>query len=220
MEIDKENRLREAIANMVDLAGKKILQVGCWDGRMLEILQRPDNEIVGVELRLRIVHALRARFPDTRFERSDFLQVDLGTERFDLIVFSSCLHHFSGGVDEKIFALNKARGLLRSNGKILVVEPDEQNLTCRAADRFVDETRGIAQTQAAIKRWCAARAHERRTVTVRCQVNGLSEFCELFYCARAETIPAEFVDLARAALPQVDWTRPFAFDETYALYLL
>jgi len=102
----------------------------------------------------------------------------------------------------------------------IIIEPDENNVTCQAADCFVEEKCGIAQTREAIARWGVGRAIERRSVVVHCQVNGLVDFCELFYSARAEMIPREFVEMARAALPQVDWTRPFAFDEAYTLYFL
>ncbi|MCC7143213.1 MAG: class I SAM-dependent methyltransferase [Candidatus Eisenbacteria bacterium] len=92
-----------------------ILEVGCGDGRLAELLVDQGFRLLGVDSEPSAVDLARAR--GLAAECAEWPNLDLPTAtRFDLILFTRSLHHISdveGGV-------RRARELLRPRGSLVV----------------------------------------------------------------------------------------------------
>jgi len=100
-----------------DAQARRVLDVGCGHGKLLELLADRGWECVGVDLSA-AVDDLRLP-PGIRIIRAAFDQHDFGEDRFDLAAMVHVLEHF---VDPAA-ALGKTRRLLKVDGRLLVEVP-------------------------------------------------------------------------------------------------
>jgi SAM-dependent methyltransferase len=103
-------------------AGKKrILDVGCGDGRFLEVLRdfgSPDWELVGVDFDPLAVERCRARGFDAIAKRVEDLSTDDGT--FDAVIMLQLIEH----VEDPVAMARRAFALLRPGGVFVVETPN------------------------------------------------------------------------------------------------
>ena len=105
------------------LSGKaRVLEVGCGTGQLAWRLAHLGLDVVGVDIRL---PAVRPSHPALRFEKADFYQFK--DEPFDVVVFTSSLHH----LNPLEGAVRRARNLLKPSGLLVVDDfdlaaPDEE----------------------------------------------------------------------------------------------
>ena len=112
---------------LVPRAGR-LLDVGCGDGRILDMLRRhgrPDWDLWGVELGPRAVARARAKGYTVLAGR--FEDVALEPEAFDLLVMNQLIEH----VDDPRAMLAKARAALRPGGHVVIETPNLDSLDAR-----------------------------------------------------------------------------------------
>lgn len=82
-----------ALAELVDLAGLRVLEVGAGDGRLTRRYASQAGEVVGIEPDPELVADARAALPAeladrVRFEETDVVELDVPPGRFDLVLLS------------------------------------------------------------------------------------------------------------------------------------
>lgn len=74
--------------------GDKVLDVGCGNGRLLEILSRPKIKYLGVDFSQNLLLEAQKKYSDEEFRLLDILDLDQLTTKFDVVFFISALNHF------------------------------------------------------------------------------------------------------------------------------
>jgi SAM-dependent methyltransferase len=125
-----------------------VLEVGCGDGRLAQILATAGHRVVAID------REPKAGFPALATSFEDF---DAGEERFDCIVASLVLHH----IHELEACLQKMRSLLRSQGFLAIDDYGWERLDDATAQR-----RWTAGWEAEAAAWRADRDDLHRSVTM------------------------------------------------------
>jgi len=114
--------IAENIRNNVEIKDTDtILDVGCADGNLSKSLTQNTLNITFLDVD-------EFNFsPQEKFIRSSFEEVELG-EKFDLILSSHVWGHFYRN-NTFGFCFNKARDLLKQNGKLIVVHNSNKDFT-------------------------------------------------------------------------------------------
>lgn len=114
------------MAGIEDVAGMKILDVGCGVGTMALYFAVHGAEVTGVDISPRAVHIARAAAKDLKLNNVTFVngEVEKGTGQFDLILCSEIIEH----VPDEIGFLKLIRSNLKKNGKLVLTTPSRENL--------------------------------------------------------------------------------------------
>ena len=118
MKTDSDQRIAEKIIQFVDLKGKRVLEVGCGNGRISSLLASKADHLVAIDpVKLRIEEA-KARCVGVNFDVGSGESLDFPDKVFDVIIFTLSLHH-----QDSKQALKEAKRVLKEGGVILVIEP-------------------------------------------------------------------------------------------------
>lgn len=112
--------------------GDALLEIGCSDGRFLEVLRRicPSTcSFTGIEPSKEAVCSGRDTFPLLRLEQGLAGSFDLG-QKFDLVIFGFCLYVMSSS--EVIQSLANAERHLKEGGYLSIIDFDPNYPHCRA----------------------------------------------------------------------------------------
>jgi SAM-dependent methyltransferase len=132
--LGEEPGRRATAAHLLDLigaqvAGGRLLDVGCGHGLLLDEARSRGYDTVGLELsRSAARHAREALGLDVREQPVESF-VDL--EGFDVVVLADVIEH----LDDPVGAVDRCAGLLRPGGVLCVVTPDPSSVTARLAGR-------------------------------------------------------------------------------------
>ncbi|MFY9825559.1 MAG: class I SAM-dependent methyltransferase [Thermoanaerobaculia bacterium] len=122
---------------------RRVLEVGCGDGRLAVKLRETGHEIVGVELSAEAVRSARAAGLDVR--QADFLSFE--EEPFDAILFTRSLHH----VARLTAAVTRAWELLKPAGLLLAEEFAVEEADPPTAAWFYQVQASLAAAQALLQ---------------------------------------------------------------------
>lgn len=95
------------------LSGRKLLDVGCYDGFLLSHINAMEK--VGIDINI-----IR-KFPDVKYIEDNFMEYDFQNQRFDKIFAFDVIEHVR---EDKIF-LEKIVQLLDSNGMAFLSTPSD-----------------------------------------------------------------------------------------------
>lgn len=118
-----------------DLAGKRVLEIGCGAGNILTMeIARQSGEYLGVDVQADRVAVLRRKLEaagmrHARAEVQDVLDENWPWGRFDVIYAGSVLHAF-GDIDK---AASSLRGMLAEGGVLVAWEPMNSGWAVRLA---------------------------------------------------------------------------------------
>jgi SAM-dependent methyltransferase len=115
----------------------ELLDVGCAAGLFLDVARGRGWNVEGIELSPHAVKVAREHFGLTVHE-GDFAAVDLKEGSFDAITLLDVLEHLY----EPSASLQRVRTLLKPNGILMVVLPNDRNLTTMIARGLYAATRG------------------------------------------------------------------------------
>jgi SAM-dependent methyltransferase len=96
-----------------------ILEVGCGNGWLCPSL-KAFGRVTATDLSERAVEEAAARVPDVKFVGGDFMALDLGAKRFDVIVTLEVL----SCVEDQAAFLAKLASLLRNFGILILATPN------------------------------------------------------------------------------------------------
>lgn len=82
-----------ALAELADFDGKRVLEVGCGDGRMTFLYAEQAREVLGVDVEDESIREARAALPDRLADRVEFRvadaeALDVPRQRFDIAFLS------------------------------------------------------------------------------------------------------------------------------------
>lgn len=97
-----------------------LLDIGCGTGASHSIYARRATEYVGVDLSLRCIEAARAKYPKLKWEVGDACNLRFDDETFDVVAFSSVLHH----IPDIARALREAARVVRPGGTVFAYDPN------------------------------------------------------------------------------------------------
>jgi ubiquinone/menaquinone biosynthesis C-methylase UbiE len=132
-------RYHRTLLRLVPNSCERALDVGCGDGTFAERLATKCGAVVALdsdEQQVDIASRRCAHLRNVSVLHADFLTADLGQASFDIVTALASLHHFPFEA-----AIDRARGLLRPGGRLIVLGVWTDNVTAR--DHVVNSAAGL-----------------------------------------------------------------------------
>lgn len=134
----------EIVSELLDLAGKDALDVGCGAGRLTRLLAAAGARASGIDVNPAVIRRAIARAredgADIEFAEGRAEALPWPDARFDVVVFSNSLHHVEADRMER--ALAEAARVLRPEGLLYVMEPVAKGRYFEAT-RIVNDEREV-----------------------------------------------------------------------------
>jgi SAM-dependent methyltransferase len=118
MKTDSDQRIAEKIFQFVDLKGKRVLEVGCGNGRISSLLASKADQLIAIDPDKLKIEEAKARGVGVEFYVGSGENLDFPDNVFDVIIFTLSLHH-----QDSEQALKEAKRVFKEGGAILVIEP-------------------------------------------------------------------------------------------------
>ena len=100
--------------------GNSVLDVGCGNGRLLEVLAEKKIKYVGLDLSENLIKVCREKYPDYKFEVGEISNLGILPEYdFDFVFCIAVLHHLPGE-DLRLAALKQLKNKISADGKIVL----------------------------------------------------------------------------------------------------
>jgi ubiquinone/menaquinone biosynthesis C-methylase UbiE len=115
-----ETLARRFAAAVPGTGGLRVLDVGCGTGQSRRIYRSRSAGYAGIDLSLGALRLARRRFGDASWLQADALRLPFRDESFDVVAFSSVLHH----VGDRRAALAEASRVLRLGGWAFAFDPN------------------------------------------------------------------------------------------------
>jgi SAM-dependent methyltransferase len=114
--------IREGFQRMVAPDGKKftMLDVGCGTGQSRQIYAGFFGSYTGIDLSGGALRKARAKFPQDTWQEADACAMPFPDACFDLVAFSSVLHHIPVYAD----ALKECHRVLKPGGQVFAFDPN------------------------------------------------------------------------------------------------
>jgi SAM-dependent methyltransferase len=100
--------------------GLRVLDIGCGTGQSRQLYIAHAAAYTGVDLADGALARARAKFPEDRWVHADARELPFESESFDLVAFSSVLHH----ITDFDTALCEARRVLVAGGSVFAFDPN------------------------------------------------------------------------------------------------
>jgi SAM-dependent methyltransferase len=100
--------------------GMRVLDVGCGTGQSRQLYAGYASEYVGVDLSEAALARARAKFPQDRWARCDARALPFDAGAFDLVAYSSVLHH----IPDFDAALREGLRVLAPGGRAFAFDPN------------------------------------------------------------------------------------------------
>jgi len=75
------------------IPGEKILDLGCGNGRLLELLKDFNIDYIGIDDSEKLIEVAKQRYPDKRFQKANALSLPFPNNYFDKIFSIAVFHH-------------------------------------------------------------------------------------------------------------------------------
>ena len=101
--------------------GMNILDVGCGTGSHLELYQRYQCNLFGIDLSPSMLEVARERLGDSaQLDLGDATEMTYEDDKFDLVISMLSLHEMSP--ETRLAVLNEIKRVLKSDGRILLID--------------------------------------------------------------------------------------------------
>lgn len=100
-------------------AHSHIIDIGCGNGRLLQMLQNQDYTYVGIDQAAELLAEAKKLWPNYVFEQADMTLYHYGRDRFDAAFFIASLHHLDNH-DLQVRTLQKVVNALRPQGYVFI----------------------------------------------------------------------------------------------------
>ncbi len=99
--------------------GQAIMDLGCGNGRLLELLKDYKVDYLGVDFSENLIREAQAKWPGKHFKSADILELNNLKEKFDLVFCVATLHHIpSDKLRQQV--LTNIKSVLKPDGKLLM----------------------------------------------------------------------------------------------------
>jgi len=106
------------IDEFITLESKKVLEVGCGDGRLSSFIASKTKDLIAIDPDEVRIEAAKNSVQGADFRVGSGESLEFPEESFDLVFFGFSLHHQNGSS-----ALAEAKRVLKPGGEILIIEP-------------------------------------------------------------------------------------------------
>lgn len=144
---DSHQRIAEKILQLRSLKDRRVLEIGCGDGRITSLLAGLPALLVAVEPDKMLVNKARSLISGADFVRGKGEHLALSDCCFDEVLFTLSLHHHR----DCQAALEEARRVVKNDGRVLVIEPLPEGEVEQVFMLVHDETGAKLQARAAIE---------------------------------------------------------------------
>lgn len=101
------------------LSGEKILDSGCGNGWLFEILKEKKVEYYGVDFSEKLIEIAKKKFPQGNFQVENALKLSFPDNYFDKVYSISVLHHLPSE-EFRLQYLKEAKRVLKPNGLLIL----------------------------------------------------------------------------------------------------
>lgn len=147
MEIDKNGIEIKTIKTFVDLKDKRVLEIGCGNGRISWSLAPEAKTYVAIDPDGDCIREASARIEAAVCKIGNGEQLEFEDGCFDVVLFTLSLHHQDGRR-----ALNEAHRVLCTGGQLIILEPCFDSELEQYFNLFNDETEILHKTHRIIER--------------------------------------------------------------------
>ena len=145
MELDKENVEIRNILKCANFRNKKILEVGCGDGRITLHISRLSKNITAIDPDVESIRVARKEVKGVNFLVGSGENLEFADNSFDIVLFTMSLHH-----QNPKEALREAQRVLKKKSRIVVVEPNIEGEVSRLFWVIEDENNVVKKSKEAI----------------------------------------------------------------------
>ena len=100
-------------------SGDKVLDLGCGNGRLLDVLSDIEIDYLGVDLSANLLEIAQEKHKSNRFLKMDGEKIPARDESFDVIFCLAVLHHLPSS-RERVQLLKEVRRVLKPGGKLIL----------------------------------------------------------------------------------------------------
>jgi len=133
------------ITQFAELKNKKILEIGCGNGRISSLLATEPCSLIAIDPDEIAIKKARKNSADIDFRIGNGERLDFSDSVFDLIIFTLSLHHQNSEI-----ALTEAIRTLKKDGVILVIEPVVEGEIEQVFSFLIDENKEKKDAQISI----------------------------------------------------------------------
>lgn len=121
------NRLKSIVATLPVGRGLKVLDAGCGEGHLIELMHQhsPDSDYYGFDVTEVAIRKAKQRCPFAKVELSDILQNAVPDNFFDVITCTEVLEHI---IDYESVT-SELKRVLKPGGSLILTFPNEINWT-------------------------------------------------------------------------------------------
>ena len=170
---DRGLETRKAILSTVEMEGKRVLEIGCGNGRVTAMYARDAALVVGVEPDLSVLRGTVEALPEISFACASGMDLPFADNSFNVVLYTLSLHHHP----DIAAALNEARRVASGNGFVLVLEPTVESEIQRLCKVFEDEDHRLAVVEQALPS-CGMKISARRTFSTQWEFDGFDDVAE------------------------------------------
>lgn len=138
---------KEIISKYIPINAKSLLDLGCGTGLELEYIfeKFPEINVTGIDMSQKMLDVIQKKFIDKNISliKDNFLNVDLGQEKFDVAISVMAMHHFN--YEEKYKLYSNIFKSLKSEGSY--IECDYIVKTQDEEDFYYSELQKIKKEQ-------------------------------------------------------------------------
>ncbi len=208
MNDNSDKKIIDKIRQFADFKNKKVLEVGCGDGRITSLLNGKPQELVAIDPDTRKIREAINNIAGVDFRMGSGEKLDFPDEYFDLVIFTLSLHH-----QDCRAAIREATRVLHHSGEILIIEPVVEGEVEKVFSIVHNENQAILDAQKAIQN-CGLKVGRAETFSANWFFENKEELCQnIFkYCdvpfnvktsdkiidilgMKAENQPIELLDL-------------------------
>ena len=109
----------EFLFNDYLVAGDKVLDLGCGNGRFFELFKDKNVDYLGVDSSEKLIGIASTKYPQAKFQLADALSLPFPNNQFDKIYSIAVLHHIPSK-ELRLSFLEEAKRVLKSGGSFVL----------------------------------------------------------------------------------------------------
>ena len=148
MKDNSDKIIADKILQTTSLSNKKVLEIGCGDGRITAFLVNKPHKLIAIEPDLKRIRKAKDKIQrGVTFQLASGENLAFSNASFDLVIFTLSLHHQNSEA-----AISEAVRVLNDEGEILIIEPTTKGEVQRAFSFVNSENLELMNTQKTIKK--------------------------------------------------------------------